>query len=336
MLDDASAGFLAAAGWGTAAAQPLAGDASARAYLRLIRPDGSRAVLMLAHGDASTARFVTVDAHLHGIGLSVPKILAADPAAGLLLLEDLGDAVFARLIETDPTVERPLYMAAVELLAGLPSHSALAGLEIQEPDALAQAVAPAADWYLGQGTAQPDAAAALAAALRPALARILPAVQPVFVHRDFHAENLIWLPDRDGPAQIGLLDFQDALTGHPAYDLVSLLEDARRDLAPDLRADMVAHYARLTGTEPDELHRALAILGAQRNLRILGIFARLSLLGGKPRYVDLIPRVWQHLHGDLAHPSLRAVGETVARLLPVPTPQFLSMLTARCGTIPTR
>lgn len=336
MPDDAGTLFLAAAGWAGAEAAPLAGDASARAYRRLTRDNGSTAVLMLAGADDSTGRFLAIARHLKALGFSAPAILAEDPGAGLLLLEDLGDAVFARLVEADPAAERPLYAAAVDFLAGLHRHPAPAGLALQTPAVLAEAVAPAAEWYLGQGTPRPEAAEALAAALEPALAAILPSPVPVLVHRDFHAENLIWLPERAGAARVGLLDFQDALAGHPAYDLVSLLEDARRDLGPGIRAAMVARYAEQAGRDPEALAAALAILGAQRNLRILGIFARLSLAAGKPRYVALIPRVWGHLQDDLAHPALGALAEIVARTLPAPTPGLLSDLRDQCGTNPAR
>ena len=334
MPDLADADFLVATGWAEATAAPLAGDASARSYQRLTRADGATAVLMRSGADDSTPRFLTIAHHLTTLGFSAPEVLAGDPQDGRLLLEDLGDGVFARLVEADPAAEPALYRAAAGFLADLHRHPAPPDLPLQTPAMLAAAVAPAADWYLGQGTEQPAAAAALARTLEPALATILPAAQPVLVHRDFHAENLIWLPGRAGAAQVGLLDFQDALVGHPAYDLVSLVEDARRDLSPGIRAVVVEEYARLTGSDPATLDTAMAILGAQRNLRILGIFARLTLAAAKPRYVPLIPRVWGHLQGDLAHPALAPLAETVARLLPAPGPDLLADLTDRCGTIP--
>ncbi|MBL9060263.1 MAG: phosphotransferase, partial [Mangrovicoccus sp.] len=263
-----------------------------------------------------------------------PEVLAGDPHQGRLLLEDLGDGVFARMIEADPAAEAPLYGEAAAVLAALHRHAPPPGLALQTPAALAEAIAPVTDWYLGRGRPEPAAAAALARALEPALAAILPAPRPVLVHRDFHAENLIWLPDRTGPARVGLLDFQDALAGHPAYDLVSLLEDARRDLGPAIRAATVAQYAGLTGSDPVALEAAMATLGAQRNLRILGIFARLSLAAGKPRYVGLMPRVWAHLQGDLAHPALAPLAAAVEQILPAPSPDLLKELADRCGTIP--
>ncbi len=157
----------------------------------------------------------------------------------------------------------------------------------------------------------------------------------MLVQRDYHAENLLWLPERDGAARVGLLDFQDAAAGHPAYDLVSLLEDARRDVTQATVAAAKAHYLALTGFDPAQFDLAYAAMGAQRNLRILGVFARLSLHFGKPGYVDLIPRVWDHLRTDLAHPSLAELRGLVQAALPDPSVAKLQELKDRCGTVPT-
>ncbi|MFT6775685.1 MAG: aminoglycoside/choline kinase family phosphotransferase [Paracoccaceae bacterium] len=151
------------------------------------------------------------------------------------------------------------------------------------------------------------------------------------VLRDYHAENLIWLPDRAGPARVGLLDHQDALIGHPAYDLASVLEDARRDTSPTLRAAMLARYCAATGADPDTFGAAFAILAAQRNLKIVGIFARLCIRDGKPSYVDLIPRVWAHLARDLAHPALADLAQFVAAHVPPPDAPVLARLRALAG-----
>ena len=327
MRDATCQGFLSDAGWDRAAALPLAGDASARRYLRLCRDDGRRAVLMIAPPapDDSTARFVAVARALAERGVRVPAILAARPDAGLALLEDLGDAVFARVIDADPAAEPALYEAAVDLLAALQRHPAPADLPAPDAAALAAMTAPAADWYVGHGTPQPALAAALAQTLTPALSSLDDSPR-VLAHRDFHAENLIWLPLGTGTGRVGVLDFQDAFAGHAAYDLVSLLEDARRDLAPGLRARLTARHAAATGTDPATLDRALAILGAQRNLRILGVFVRLARADGKPRYLSLLPRVWGHLMGDLAHPALADLRRIVTHALPPPDPTLLKEL----------
>lgn len=327
MSDLACRDFLSAAGWGTAAATPLAGDASARRYLRLQRDDGRRAVLMIAAPapDDSTARFVAVATALDLRGVRVPAIVAARPDAGLVLLEDFGDAVFARVVDADPSMETPLYEAAVDLLAMLHAHPAPTDLPAPDSATLAAMTAPAADWYVGRGSPQPALADALSQALTPALSSLDDRPR-VLAHRDFHAENLIWMPEATGNARVGVLDFQDAFAGHVAYDLVSLLEDARRDLAPGLRTRLLARHAAATGTDPVVLDRALAILGAQRNLRILGVFVRLARARGKPRYLSLLPRVWGHLIGDLAHPDLAALRRIVTNALPPPDPALLKDL----------
>jgi aminoglycoside/choline kinase family phosphotransferase len=326
---------VAHAGWGAAQAEALAGDASSRRYMRLHHPDGRRAVLMIAPPapDDSTARFCAVADHLAGLGFAAPALLARAPDEGLLLLEDLGDAVFAGVIERDAATERPLYAAAIDFLADLHRHKPPAFLPVPDADTLAAMTAPAADWYLGHGAPHPHLSADFARALAPALADAMTGPL-VLAHRDFHAENLIWLPDRAGAARVGLLDFQDAFAGPPAYDLVSLLEDARRDLAPGLRSEMVARYAATTGMAEPMLEKSLAVLGAQRNLRILGVFARLCLHMGKARYVDLIPRVWGHLIKDLAHSDLADLRRLVTETLPEPTDKTLQDLRSRCQMIP--
>jgi aminoglycoside/choline kinase family phosphotransferase len=153
----------------------------------------------------------------------------------------------------------------------------------------------------------------------------------VLILRDYHAENLLWLPDRIGVARVGLLDFQLAQMGQPGYDLVSLCQDARRDAGLGVAAAAVRHYLDLTGQGAATLDAGLAVLGAQRALRILGIFARLCLLGGKPGYVALIPRVWGQLQQNLSHPALAGLAPICHRLLPEPTPERLERIRAQCG-----
>lgn len=149
---------------------------------------------------------------------------------------------------------------------------------------------------------------------------------PVLIQRDYHAENLLWLPEREGIERVGLLDFQDAMSGHPAYDLVSLLQDARRDVAPEVEEAMIIRYLEKSGFDDSSYRAAYAVLGVQRNLRILGVFARLGQDHGKPHYVDLIPRVWNHLIRDLDHPALAPVAEKLRAELPEPTPENLERL----------
>ncbi|MCL4186062.1 MAG: phosphotransferase [Rhodobacteraceae bacterium] len=337
-----AAAFLAAAGWGTAARRPLAGDASPRRYERLVLPSGATAVLMDA--DPATGEdvrpFLAIARHLARLGLSPPAILAEDAAGGFLLLEDLGDDLFARLCARDPGAEPALYAAAVDALVHLHRHAAPAGLAAYDPATMGTLAGLAAEWYrTGATGADMGSAAAEAGALAAATADALAALaggSPVLVLRDFHAENLLWLPGRAGPARVGLLDFQDARAGHPGYDLVSLAEDARRDLAPGLGTAIADRYAAAAGLPRPEFAAACAALAAQRNLRILGVFARLAMHHGKPQYVALIPRVWGHLTGDLAHPALSGLAAVARATLPEPTPERLARIVARCGSVPTR
>jgi N-acetylmuramate 1-kinase len=153
----------------------------------------------------------------------------------------------------------------------------------------------------------------------------------VMILRDFHAENLIWLADRKGPARAGLLDFQLAQLGHPVYDLVSLLQDARRDVHPDTVQAMKRRFCDAKGMAMQDYDRAAAVWGAQRALRILGVFARLALQSGKTGYLSLVPRVWGHLQECLGHPALAELCDTCVTLLPAPTPAFLAVLRAKAG-----
>ncbi len=345
----ARAHFLRASGWGGARVAPLAGDASPRRYLRLTQgPGGAGAVLMDA--DPATGEdvrpFAALTGWLRDEGFSAPALLAAEPAAGFLLLEDLGDALFSRVCAGEPAGEPALYAAAIDLLIAL---RGLTPPERVSAQGCAHAVPPydaptllrearlATDWWAqGSGAAlSHDALAEFDALIGAACARVAQQAGALAL-RDFHAENLVWLPQRSGVARVGLLDYQDALRGAPAYDLVSLLEDARRDTAPALRAAMRARYraaARAVdpGFDAEAFAADAAVLAAQRNLKIVGIFARLALRDGKPGYLALIPRVWAHLRRDLAHPALRALAAFVGARIPEPTPERLARLRARTG-----
>jgi hypothetical protein len=153
----------------------------------------------------------------------------------------------------------------------------------------------------------------------------------VLILRDYHAGNLIDLPGRAGPARLGLLDFQLAQMGQPAYDLVSLLQDARRDVPQPLAAALAERFRRARGDGAEEFAAGLATLGAQRALRILGVFARLCVEGGKPGYLPMMPRVWGQLQQNLAHPALARLRRVCDTLLPPPTPAVLERIRARCA-----
>ncbi|MEO1139583.1 MAG: phosphotransferase [Pseudomonadota bacterium] len=326
--------FLNAAGWGDAHRSMLAGDASNRRYLRLARPDiQGYAVLMDAPPDKGedVRPFVKIATYLTGIGLSAPRIYAQDDCAGLLLIEDLGDDLFARVVSNQPELEKSLYSAATDLLATLHTHTPPEGLALYDAATATALSALVFDWY--SPASDPDVAGRFKDCLHDLLARHAP-VCDVLIQRDYHAENLLWLPDRDGLARVGLLDFQDAMLGHRAYDLVSLLQDARRDVPPSIETQMVARYARAANLDLDPFQRAYAALGAQRNLRILGVFARLCVRDGKPHYVDLMPRVWGLLQRDLTHPALAPLRDIIAAHVPAPSPELMEQLKSKCATIP--
>lgn len=331
--------FLDAAGWGGAEVSILAGDASNRKYFRVKgaigKPD---AVLMDAPQERGedVRPFIKIATFLMENGLSAPRLYAQDVRNGYLLLEDLGDDLFSDVCTTNTEQEPALYQAATDALMAL--HNCVPpSLATYGPTLMAGLAADAADWYALGREGRVDAhlksalGDAMDAALRPHAAQF-----KVTILRDYHAQNLLWLPDRAGPAKVGLLDFQDAMIGHPTYDLVSLLEDARRDVSAETQAATLAYFISETGSDPAEVRTAYAVMGAQRNLRILMVFARLSLHFGKPDYVDLIPRTWAHLQGNLQHPSLKAVRDAVTKTLPEPTPAHLSELKEKCGTHPTR
>ncbi len=326
-----SQAFLTHAGWGDADRRFLAGDASDRSYDRL-QQGAETAVLMDAppgKGD-DPATFLAIAAHLSGIGLSAPKCYAQDQESGFLLLEDLGDNIYATLLKTDPTLENSLYTAATQVLSHLQCHPPAANLANLTAQGWADAACFALDWYRFGITGEHADPRDYHGALADVLSQHADGPR-VMILRDYHAENLLWLPDRSGLAQTGLLDFQLAQLGQPGYDLVSLLQDARRDVSRETESAMIRVFCELTGIAAASFRPAYAALGAQRALRILGIFARLCLHGGKPSYLPLIPRVWHQLQRNLAAPELAPLAKICARLLPEPTPEALARIGAQCG-----
>ncbi len=317
--------FLAGAGWGGAARQPLAGDASARRYERLVRASGSAILMIVPPGLPGLAeRFARMTGWLRGCGYSAPEILARDAEGAFTIIEDLGDGLFARLIGADNARELELCAAAVDLLADL-RHRAPPGF-VRTLDAgglaglvglLDEAYLPALGATVGSGRI---------AATISSLYQRFGLGETVLCFRDFHAENLIWLPRRAGHARVGLLDYQDAVCAHPAYDLVSLLQDARRDVAPATETAMIARYRAASGADSEGFDAAYALLGAQRALRILAVFARLARTAGKPGYLRFVPRVWGHLQRDLAHPELILLKAAVDETLPTPTQAALDRI----------
>lgn len=335
--------FLAESGWGKAHIQAFPGDASTRRYFRL--RDGDRiALLMDAPGASETAAcppeaspderralgynalarlagnnttaFAGLAEALTQRGFSAPEILACDLDQGLMVIEDLGDGLYARLIP-DRAEESTLYLAAIDTLAALYRSSFPRAFAFRTGEhwpvleydlAAKQAEADLfLDWYAARRAGRNPAESARAE-WRDLWAEALCVTarhEPGLVLRDFHAENLIWLPGRTGIARVGLLDFQDALFGHPAYDLVSLIEDARRDVSPALAGPLVERFVeRALIADRNSFEAAYAAIAAQRNAKILGIFVRLAERDAKPRYLDLLPRVARHFVRDLSHPSM--------------------------------
>ena len=355
MSDRSFEEFLQNAGWGAAERFPLTGDASTRRYIRLQRgnetallmdqpqgaeaptapanatPDerkalGYNAVARLAGADCG--RFVAAANYLTGIGLSAPKIYAADAPAGYVLMEDLGADLFTDSLAKGVS-EELLYKGAAEVLARIHADAAPAVLppdkvlHAYDETALIAEVDLLTEWFfpagLGRAATQTeidDFHGLWHAALAPVLK-----TRPVFVHRDYHAQNLMWMPGRDGAARVGLIDFQDGVAGSPAYDLISLTEDARRDVSADTAKLTLTHYLdtmRAQGTPVDETQFGLemALYAAQRNTKIVGIFARLARRDGKTRYLDLLPRVWSYLNTDLNHPALTGLKSWYDRVIP--------------------
>ena len=339
----AKTAFLQAAGFGHAARHPLPGDASTRRYERLILPSGISLMLMdapplaesppcdpawtaeqrIAAGWNASARlaagrvdaFAATAAYLRSLGLSAPDVLALDAPAGLAVIEDFGEGVFARLIEQGED-EQTLYFAAIDAQARLHEASPPQILSVDgiswpllpyDATALKVGADLFVDWQPQFNPALDFGAEARAEwdALWTGIAAHGEAGASVFAHRDFHAENLLWLPDRPGPARVGLIDFQDAVIAHPSWDLHSLLQDARRDVSPELEAAALDRYfGHRPGLDRQAFMADYAALAALNEARILGVFARLVVRDGKPRYRQFMPRMWRQLERNLTNPAL--------------------------------
>ena len=313
--------FLAAAGWGSAPRRPLAGDASFRHYDRL-GEGARRAVLMDAPPPKEDVRpFMAIARLLTGMGFSAPQILAEDVEAGLLLLEDFGDRTYTRLLGSGGK-EAPLYALAVDLLIALHQRFALpcaVSVPTYDDERLLNEAALLVDWYLPAMTGLPIAPDLRAEylALWRGLFPVARGLPDSLVLRDYHVDNLMLLEERQGIAACGLLDFQDAVIGPRSYDLVSLLEDARRDVPPALAEDMLRRYRRaFPALDRDAFAASYAVLGAQRNCKIVGIFTRLCVRDGKPIYLQHIPRVWRLIEQDLRHPALAPMAAWLNRHIP--------------------
>jgi aminoglycoside/choline kinase family phosphotransferase len=293
--------FLAGAGWYGCAIEPLAGDASFRRYFRLRRGESTAMLMDAPPPNEDPEPFLRAAKWLDANGMRAPRILAEDAARGLVLIEDFGLDRMRDYLDERPGDERDVYRAAVDALVELHrlSPGPFPDYGMNEYQREAKLLV---DWYCPAQNLDVDGAG-FAEAWDRVLAPLLPRQRPgVTVLRDYHAENIMLL-DALHKKQ-GLLDFQDALVGHRAYDLVSLLQDARRDVSPELEAEMLDHYLQAGGEGAADFLADYARLGAQRNAKIIGIFVRLWKRDGKPRYLDLVPRVWALLERDLMHPAL--------------------------------
>jgi aminoglycoside/choline kinase family phosphotransferase len=331
----------------------MTGDASARQYQRLIKPDGSSAVLMIspprvdpptleyATPYSTVARlaedikpFLAVGEALVAQGFSAPKILASDARGGLAALEDLG--TLGVVDENGPIPER--YMEAVALLADMhgrdmPTVLPLPGggeyrIPPYDSDAYRIEAELLVDWYALDTPASMYNAASRAPYADMWLRAInkLDLAKPVWVLRDYHSPNIIWLPRREGLNRVGIIDFQDCLLGHPAYDVVSLAQDARVTVPDDLELRLLSRYAALRkradpAFDMAKFAEAYAVLGAQRAAKILGVFARLEKRDMKPQYLAHIPRVEKYMAKNLAHPALAEARAWIAAHVPtIPLP----------------
>lgn len=328
--------FLTGSAWQSAKMMLIAGDASARRYFRLMPEIGETAILMDAPPPESgnIGSFLGVADLLRNLGLSAPRMIKADVTAGFVLMEDLGDALYAHQIALNPTLEQQLYETAVDVLVKLDAAPVADWLPAFDATTMSRQISPVYDWYLrGVSDRGEDShKSAFQAELEAILCRYCEKT-PRMLLRDYHAENLIWLSGRSGVARVGLLDFQDAMSGPAGYDLVSLLLDARRDVAPDVANATIARFVADTNRDFEQFSAAFAAIGLQRNLRILGVFARLCLAHGKPRYIAFMPRVWGHVQACLSHPALASLASMAQDDLPAPTCVTLKNLRDKCATL---
>ena len=311
MLNDSARQFLNATDWSDAACEPLTGDASDRKYFRLRKDERSAVLMDASQVLESVAPFIHVNQHLHQLGFSVPGILSRSDEKGLLLLEDFGDATFTRLLDNQSEPEK-LYTLATDVLIALHKHPRAIpkDLRVYHPDKMLEDIELFLEWNTIAKTGQAE--------FRAVWREVLPLSHQVpasLLLRDYHVANLMLLPDRQGVRQAGLLDFQDAYQGPITYDLMSLLEDARRDVPEELKEKMVAHYlAHFPKLDRNAFETSMAILAALRHTRVLAIFERLSRREGKHDYKKLhSTRVERLLQKALRHSMLAGVKRWMER-----------------------
>ncbi len=307
--------FLKKSGWGGIRRLPLATDASFRRYERLQRSGESIILMDAPPPNEDTRAYIAIARHLRQLGLSAPEVILADEKDGLLLIEDLGNDTYSRVLAGGGD-ERALYTLALDVLIELhkmPLRTAVPpGLSRYDNTRLLQETLLFTDWYLPAvtGNKTPDDTRQTYSEAWLDVLGPVHAQPQTLVLRDYHRDNLLYLPDRDGVKACGILDFQDAVSGPIAYDVVSLLEDARRGIDDGLATDLLERYfAAFAELDRDDFRAAYAILGAQRHAKVIGIFTRLDQRDGKPAYLEHLPRVWTLLEKSLEHPALAPVAD---------------------------
>ncbi|MDG2097085.1 MAG: phosphotransferase [Paracoccaceae bacterium] len=305
--------------------EKITSDASNRKYLRLTK--GNKTVILMDSNPKKNEpvnNFIYFTNFLRKHHFSAPKIYDSDIPNGLLLLEDLGARNFADILKVKPKVETNIYKEAVNQLIMIQSKETPKQAKPYSTEILIEEALLFTEWYLGE-TNSSRLSTQFTSLLTPLLKKI-DQTKPTLVLRDFHAENLIWMNSRKNFKRVGLLDYQDALIGHPAYDIASLLKDARRDVSIEVRDIMTNHYLEKTKHNKDLFLRDYSILSAQRNLKIIGIFSRLSIRDKKKNYVKLIPRVWKNLENDFMHPDLKNLSKFINAVAPYPNVKILKNL----------
>jgi aminoglycoside/choline kinase family phosphotransferase len=315
--------FLYAAGWAGAKRVDLAQDASFRRYERILL-GGKSVVLMDAPPDKEDVTpFLRIARALSEMGLSAPRIIGEDAAKGLLLLEDLGDETFTRLLDGGaPPME--LYSLAADALVALHSKADVKNLgnsvPLYEDPLFVKEALLLTEWYLPAVTGSPTDRE-ISHGYQKIWEDLLPKARGVpntLVLRDYHVDNLVRIAGRSGVGACGLLDFQDAVLGPLSYDFISLVEDARRDVAATLAADIRKRYLNANpAIDPEAFDRSCAILGAQRHCKVLGIFTRLRDRDGKDRYLHHVPRLWRLLERSVEHPALESLKDWLEEYLPL-------------------
>jgi len=311
--------FLSSLGLQEASISMLAGDASFRRYFRLNFKERDLVLMDAPPPEEDTRQFVMIANHLRSIGLNPPTIYGEDHKHGFLLLEDFGNEKFSHILKSKTINEETyFYQKAVHLLASLHGFPAPSWLPDYNIKSLLEEVDLFINWYwplVNNGPIDSSARNSYHAAWKDVLA-LADTQKKVLVLRDFHADNLMWLESRTGNCKVGLLDFQDAISGSPIYDLVSLLEDVRRDVRRDIVNNMRAYYLKIQKDHLPNFDTSYSVFSAQRNTKILGIFTRLWKRDGKEQYMQLVPRTWRLLNNSLQNPALAPIHSWFEQFIP--------------------